>query len=263
MNQYVYLELIDKAKNTEKFYELDLDLEQQQLCIRYGRIGQIGQEQIFSDESDVLIQLFLKKKNEKLKKGYVEVAQEDRDDSDVENHELHLIIKSNLETIIQSFSMHIKKEHQQNVALLADLLESDEFNDEGEELEERVTALFAEFLYQTSSNHFSVDWKDVEAMQAHLEETDDKFSVFLPQNFIFVWNELPQDEDEHSIPMVLNVARQQLLAYGLDILIFDDGYDVYRGWITAVKYVNPILIAAENINLNLSVPDDEWLEIHE
>lgn len=174
-----------------------------------------------------------------------------------------MMIKSNLETMIESFTKHNENEHQLNLSILADILENDELIDEEDDLAEISTILFLEFLYQTSSIHFSVDWKDVEAMQDHLEDMMYHFSIFLPSDFKLNWDELSHDEDDLSIPLILNVARQQLLVYGLEVLIFDDGCDIYRGWITPVKYVDHVLSAAENLNLDLSVPDDKWLEAQE
>lgn len=264
MNQYAYLELIDKKRNHEKFYEVKLDSEKNELYIRYGRIGQQGQEQILNDELEILMQIFLQKKNEKIKKGYLLVDAQDQQASGHDEVGLtSLMIKSNLETIIKSLALHIKKEHKVNLGILLDLIESSEFTEDSNDLEEWITSIFAEFLYQTSSDYFAVDWKDVESMKEYLEEIDDKFLVFLPENFVFLWDELPQDETEHSIPLVLNIARNQLIPYGLEMIIFNDDCDVYRGWMTAMKYVNNALIAAENLSLDLAIPDDEWLEMHE
>ena len=263
-DQYVYLELVDSTQNQSKFYELKLSVAQLELSIRYGRIGQQGQSSSQQDNIDQLRKLYEQKLQEKIKKGYVIIEQnQSLISAHSENSQEHELtpknIKSNFEKIIASLSMHIKKEYKANLALLKDFLESDEYEHD----EDGFTELFSDLLEEYESHHFNVDWKDVESIQDFFEHFDAQSSPFLPDDYACSWDELSEDEDEQSIPQVLYYARKQLLVFGLDILVFNDGCDNYRGWVTAVKYVQEALISAENIGVDIRRPDQEWFERNE
>ncbi len=65
-----YLELSDAASHSHKFYEVTV--QQTQLCIRFGRIGEQGQTQTKTFATDDQAQTEAEKKiREKLRKGYV------------------------------------------------------------------------------------------------------------------------------------------------------------------------------------------------
>ena len=114
-DQYVYLELVDSTQNQSKFYELKLSVAQLELSIRYGRIGQQGQSSSQQDNIDQLRKLYEQKLQEKIKKGYVIIEQNQSlisaHSEDSQEHQLTpKRNKRNLEKITTSLSINTKKD---------------------------------------------------------------------------------------------------------------------------------------------------------